>query len=95
MQEIASFLDAPNQSLRPSWIGVPYVPLAGNTRFKSAQNAGKFFLLAQNEQQDLAVFYVDGDDFNTADTREWYDWAQLQSLASPATKLTETEITRL
>jgi hypothetical protein len=96
--EIAAFLDATaegHHSLRPTWIGAPYAPLAGDTAFKSAQSAGKFFLLPESEQERIDVFYVDGADFNEQNTREWYDWAQLRSLTSPGTQLTESEITRL
>lgn len=98
MREIAAFLDSAssqNGASRPSWIGAPYAPLVQNSRFKSAQSAGKFFLLPQDEQQQLTIFYTDGDDFNVANTREWYDWAQLRSLTSPATRLTDTELSRL
>lgn len=98
LREIAAFLDATSvgqHPARPTWIGSPYAPILDDTRFKSAQSAGKFFLLPQNEQQDLTDFYSDSDDFNTANVREWYDWAQLRSLASPDTRLTDTEITRL
>jgi uncharacterized membrane protein len=98
LREIAVFLDATDahkSSPRPTWIGAPFAPLAGDIRFKAAQSAGKFFLLSQGEQQTFAGFYVDGDDFNAADTRELYDWAQLRSLANPDTRLSDTEITRL
>ena len=98
LREIAAFLDATAEgqhSLRPTWIGAPYAPLAGEAAFKSAQSAGKFFLLPQGEQQRIDVFYVDGADFNEQNTREWYDWAQLRSLTTPGTQLTESEITRL
>jgi uncharacterized membrane protein len=98
LHEIATYLDAAatqKQIPRPSWIGAPFVPLAGDSRFKSAQSAGKFSLLSGDEQQSLAVFYVDGDDFNAANTREWYDWAQLRSLASSGARLSDTDIARL
>ena len=98
LREIAVFLDATSQGqhpTRPTWIGAPYAPLAGDTAFKSAQSAGKFFLLPQSEQERIDVFYVDGTDFNEQNTREWYDWAQLRSLTSPGTQLTESEVTRL
>jgi hypothetical protein len=97
-REIGVFLDATTERqhpTRPTWIGAPYAPLAGDTAFKSAQSAGKFFLLPQDEQQKINVFYVDGADFNEQNTREWYDWAQLRSLTSAGTLLTESEITRL
>ena len=97
-REIGVFLDATTEGqhpARPTWIGAPYAPLAGDTAFKSAQSAGKFFLLPQDEQEKINVFYVDGADFNEQNTREWYDWAQLRSLTSPGTRLTESEITRL
>lgn len=97
MQEIAAFLNASSRGERPSqptWIGAPYAPLAGNAAFKSTQSAGKFILLSSSDQQKIQAFYVDSDDFNEQSTREWYDWAQLRSLASGA-RLTDTEITRL
>jgi len=98
LREIAGFLDAASQGQnvgRPTWIGAPYVPLALDTAFKSAQSAGKYFLLSKDEQQGFQIFYVDGDDFNEQSTREWYDWAQLRSLASSDARLTEGEVTRL
>ena len=98
LREIATFLDAASQGqqvARPTWIGAPYAPLAQNTAFKSAQSAGKYFLLSKDEQQEIQIFYVDGDDFNEQSTREWYDWAQLRSLASSDARLTENEVTRL
>ena len=97
LSEIAAFLDASSRGehpAQPTWIGAPYAPLAGDTAFKSAQSAGKFFLVRQSEQQKIQTFYVDGDDFNQQSTREWYDWAQLRSLTSRA-RLTDSEITRL
>jgi hypothetical protein len=97
LQEIAAFLDSSSRGEhppQPSWIGAPYAPLAADTAFKSAQNAGKFFLLPQGEQQKFQAFYVDSDDFNEQSTREWYDWAQLRSLTS-SLPLTDSEITRL
>jgi hypothetical protein len=96
--EIAAFLDSTSQGQhpkRPTWIGAPYAPLAGEAAFKSAQSAGKFFLLPTDEQQKIEIFYVDGADFNEQNTREWYDWAQLRSLTSSAASLTDNEITRL
>jgi len=96
--EIAAFLDATSQGQHPpppSWIGAPYAPLELDTKFKSAQSAGKFFLLPQDEQAKIEIFYVDGGDFNEQNTREWYDWAQLRSLTSPNARLSEGEITRL
>jgi hypothetical protein len=98
LREIATFLDATGQGQHPprlTWIGAPYAPLAGETAFKSAQSAGKFFLLPPDEQRKIEVFYVDGGDFNAQNTREWYDWAQLRSLTSPTARLTDGEITRL
>lgn len=95
--EIADFLDASSRGekpAQPSWIGAPYAPLAGDTAFKSAQSAGKFFLLPQSEQQEMQSFYIDSDDFNVQSTREWYDWAQLRSLTN-GVRLTDNEITRL
>lgn len=98
MREIAAFLDATSAGenpARPTWIGAPFAPLAGDNAFKSAQNAGKFFLLPDDEQQRIDVFYTAGADFNEQSTREWYDWAQLRSLTSSGTRLTDSEITRL
>lgn len=97
MREIAAFLDASTRGERPAqptWIGAPYAPLAGDTAFKSAQSAGKFFLLQQSEQQKIQSFYIDSDDFNEQSTREWYDWAQLRSLTN-GVRLTDNEISRL
>jgi len=97
LREIAAFLDASSLAERPpqpTWIGAPYAPLAGDTAFKSAQSAGKFFLLPQSEQQKMQSFYIDSDDFNEQSTREWYDWAQLRSLTN-GVRLTDSEITRL
>lgn len=97
MREVATFLDASARGERPAqptWIGAPYAPLAGETAFKSAQSAGKFFLLPQREQQKIQVFYIDSDDFNEQSTREWYDWAQLRSLTN-GIRPTDSEITRL
>ena len=98
LREIAGFLDARSEGKhppRPTWIGAPYAPLLGDTSFRSAQSAGKFFLLSQDKQQQIDVFYVDSDDFNVQSTREWYDWAQFRSLTSPGTRLADTEVTRL
>lgn len=98
MREIAAFLDASAQGQHPArltWIGGPYAPLVQDTAFKSAQSAGKFFLLPQSEQQKIEVFYTDGADFNEQNTREWYDWAQLRTLASSTAPLTDADITRL
>jgi hypothetical protein len=97
MREIAAFLDASTRGERPAqptWIGAPYAPLAGDTAFKSAQSAGKFFLLQQSQQQKIQSFYIDSDDFNVQSTREWYDWAQLRSLTN-GVRLTDNEMTRL
>ena len=98
LREIAAFLDATSSGLKPrplNWIGAPYDPLAGHTVFQSAQSAGKFFLLPDSEQQQIASLYVDFDDFNEATTREWYDWAQLRRLANSHAPLTATDIDRL
>lgn len=75
----------PKQSRQPTWIGNPYGPLLESTRYESAQSAGKFFLL----------FHKDFKDFNDANIREWYDWAQLRSLSNAAAVLTDVEINRL
>jgi len=98
LQEITVFLDATSTGQKPkplSWIGTPYAPLATHTAFQSAQNAGKFFLLPSAEQQELADIYLDFDDFNEANTREWYDWAQLRRLANSHAPLTAVDIDRL
>lgn len=98
LNEIAAFLDESSQGQhpkQPTWIGAPYAPLVGDTAFKSAQSAGKFFLLPLSEQQKIEVFYTDGGDFNDQNTREWYDWAQLRSLSSSSARLTDAEISRL
>jgi hypothetical protein len=98
LQEIAMFLDATSNGQKPkplNWVGAPYAPLAAHTVFQSAQSAGKFFLLPDSEQQKLAGFYIDFDDFNDVTTREWYDWAQLRRLASSRAPLTEVDIDRL
>ena len=98
IQEIAAFLDAVSNEehvARPTWIGAPFAPLMGDTAFKSAQSAGKFFLLPNEEQQKIDLFYISGADFNEQSTREWYDWARLRSLTSPNARLTDAEITRL
>jgi hypothetical protein len=98
MGEISTFLDAISNGehpVRPTWIGAPFAPLVGDTAFKSSQSAGKFFLLPEDEQQRIDVFYISGADFNEQSTREWYDWAQLRSLTSPNARLTDGEITRL
>lgn len=98
MREIAAFLDATSAGghpVRPTWIGAPFAPLAGDNAFRSAQSAGKFFLLPSDEQLKIAVFYTSGADFNEQSTREWYDWAELRSLTSPTARLTDGEITRL
>lgn len=98
LREIAAFLDGASSGSKPrplSWIGAPYDPLAGHTVFQSAQSAGKFFLLPDAEQQQMAGIYVDFDDFNEATTREWYDWAQLRRLANSHAPLTAADIDRL
>lgn len=98
LREIASFLDASERGLKPaalSWVGAPYAPLLYHTSFQSAQDAGRFSLLSQAEQQQFATFYINVDDFNEANTREWYDWAQLRTLAGQRVPLTPSEITRL
>lgn len=97
-REIAAYLDAISDGkrpVRPTWIGAPFAPLMADNALKSAQSAGKFFLLSDDEQQQFGVFYVSGTDFNEQSTREWYDWAQLRSLTSPRAHLTEEEVTRL
>jgi hypothetical protein len=98
LREIAAYLAAASKGDRPkplSWIGAPYAPLVYHTRFQSAQSAGKFFLLPDDEQQQFAGFYLDFDDFNEADTREWYDWAQLRTLAGQTAALSAADIARL
>jgi hypothetical protein len=96
--EIAAFLEATAKGGHPaplSWIGAPYAPLVYHTRFQAAQSAGKYFLLPDDEQQEYSGYYLDFDDFNEADTREWYDWAQLRTLAGHAGPLSDADHARL
>ena len=96
--EIDAYLDASERGLKPArltWIGAPYAPLLSHANFQSAQNTGKFMLLSPAEQGQLAGFYVAFDDFNEANTREWYDWAQLRLLAKVSGPLRPETIDRL
>lgn len=98
LREIDAYLDASERGQRPArltWIGAPYAPLLSHANFQSAQNTGKFMLLPPAEQRQLASFYVPFDDFNEANTREWYDWAQLRILAKISGPLRPETIDRL
>ncbi len=98
LREIAAFLDATERGLKPTplrWVGAPFAPLLSHTGFQSAQSAGTTFLLPQAEQQQIAALYLDFNDFNESNTREWYDWAQLRTLVSAQAELSAPEITRL
>ncbi|MEQ7874678.1 hypothetical protein ABDK56_11815 [Sphingomonas sp. ASV193] len=81
--------------LRPTLIGRPYAPLLGKDRFLSEQSAGRLVLLSNKDRSLIDEIYKSFDDFNTANTREIYDWAQLRSLASSTASLDGAERSRL
>src|SRR6266700_2826985 len=66
LREIDSYLAAVSSGAKPrplQWVGAPYAPLLYHANFQSAQSAGKFFLLPEAEQKQLAAFYIGFDDF--------------------------------
>lgn len=82
LDEIATRLSDPaTKPTRLNWIGRPQTWVMLETRWNTAESAGRTSLLTANEQSAYDIVYTNMRDFMNTEAIEQAAWAQLRGLA--------------
>jgi len=81
LDEIAAYVERPQEKERPSWVGRPQVWNMQTSAVDAARSYGSLTVLPHEEQMAISTIYGSMASFDAIEDQEQWAWAELRSIA--------------
>jgi hypothetical protein len=80
LNEIAAYVERPNESKTPSWVGRPQIWAMQTSAVSAARSYGSLTVLPRDEQMAISTVYSTIEQFADVEKDEQWSWAELRSI---------------
>jgi hypothetical protein len=80
LDEIAAYIEKPEEKKRPTWVGRPQVWAIQTSAVNAARSYGSMTILPREEQMAISTVYSTFDQFADIEKDEQWSWAELRSI---------------
>lgn len=80
LAEVASYVEAGDESVKPSWVGRPQTWAMQSSAVAAARSYGSLTVLPTDEQMAVSSLYSSFDQFAEIEHDEQWAWAELRSI---------------